>query len=147
MASVQIPANTPWLELATSSPTSGSTVSFTSLAEYNDYRIEWFGLTGSASNQFRIRFNNDSGTTYASHITNGSNNSTAASSIVISSPASQAQLEIAGANGASKRIIGFTGTLGVINAMWNNTGKINQIDILTDSGTFTAGTIKIFGRS
>ena len=117
MGSTQIPASTPWLELATSTPTTGSTVSFTSLSEYNDYRVEWFALTttaGGGATNFAIRFNGDSGTNYAYALRFGTN-SLADSAIQISGPCAQTQLDINGANGASKKIFGFTGiTLSLI---------------------------------
>lgn len=65
MAITNLGGSNKWVELATSSPTSGSTVTFSSLASYRDYRIEWFDLTNVGGQPFAIRFNNDSGTNYA----------------------------------------------------------------------------------
>ena len=150
MGSTQIPAVTPWLELATASPTSGLTVSFTSLPEYSSYRIEWFGLSWSASSaNLGIRFNSDSGSNYAQ----ASQGITTQSETYISLGGSPGhlQLTVNGANEVSKKIDGFSGfdNVKVINASWVNQSKITSIDVVI-IGTavgFTGGTIKIFGKN
>lgn len=148
MGATQIPADSPWVELGTASPTTGSTVSFTSIPEYKNYRIEWFGLTQSGSSNYAIRFNGDSSSNYA----------TFAPSVYFSSgtyigafhSADQIQMDIEQANEVSKRIFGFSGNTnqGIFQGMWNNQSKINQISVaFVGTSTFTGGTIKIFGRS
>jgi hypothetical protein len=149
MGSTQIPADSPWAELATASPTSGLTVSFTSLPEYANYRIEWFGLTWSATSaDLGVRFNSDSGSNYA-QISQGTYTQSA-TYISIGAPG-QLQLTVNGANEVSKKIEGFSGfeNTRVINAAWVNQSKITSIDVVivgTATG-FTGGTIKIFGKN
>jgi hypothetical protein len=150
MGSTQIPADSPWLELGTASPTTGTVVSFTSLPEYKNYRIEWFGLTqgGGTTGDIGIRFNGDSGSNYA--IESGSRHFTSTTSIPFHPAAYQLQMDIQQANELSKKITGFSGesNVGIFDAMWNNQSKINQISVtLLGTATFTGGTIKIFGRS
>ena len=150
MGATQIPATTPWLELGTSSPTSGLTVSFTSLPEYNNYRVQFFGLeyTGSAP-IVGVRFNSDSGSNYAQE--SAGTYSQNATYISFGNSASQAQLDVEGSNEVTKKINGFTGSSNVarLNAMWNNQDKITSIQVVL-AGTatgFTAGTIKVFGKN
>jgi hypothetical protein len=150
MGSTQIPADSPWLELATASPTSGLTVSFTSLPEYKNYRIQWFGLTRNASSSNTgVRFNSDSGSNYAQE--SDGIYSEAETYISLGSQPQSLQMDIQGANEITKTIKGFTGFSNVadFNALWNNQSKITSIDIVL-VGTavgFTGGTIKIFGKN
>lgn len=134
-----------WVELATSSPTSGSTVTFSSLPSYKDYRIEWFGLTNSGGQPFAVRFNNDSGTNYA--YWRSDQNDSAASAQIFGSSA-QMQIDVLDADSISKTIEGWGGTEGEIKGFWNNQTAIDRIDIIAaSSATYTAGTIKIYGRN
>lgn len=134
-----------WVELATSSPTSGSTVTFSSLPSYKDYRIEWFGLTNSIGQPFAVRFNNDSGSNYAYWRTD--QNDSAATAQIYGS-GSQIQITILDADSVSKTIQGFGGSDGEIYGFWNNQTAIDRIDIIAaSSATYTAGTIKIYGRN
>ena len=136
-----------WVELATSTPTSGSTVTFSSLASYRDYRIQWFGLTNTApaGQPFAVRFNNDSGTNYA-YWRSDQNDSASTSSIFGNT--SQIQIDILDADSVSKTIQGFGGSEGEIKAFWNDSTAINRIDVICQGGsTYNAGTIKIYGRN
>lgn len=134
-----------WVELATSSPTSGSTVTFSSLPSYKDYRIEWFGLTNNLAQPFAVRFNNDSGTNYAYW---RSDQSDSAASAQIYGTSEQMQVDVLDADSISKTIQGWGGTEGEIKGFWNNQTAINRIDIIAaSSATYTAGTIKIYGRN
>lgn len=145
MAISKLGGSNQWVQLATSSPTSGSTVTFSSLASYTDYRIEWFDLANSGGQPFAIRFNNDSGTNYA--YWRSDQNDSAASAQVVGST-SQIQITIFDADSVSKTIDGFGGSEGEVKAFWNNQTAINRIDIIALSGaTYTAGTIKIYGRN
>lgn len=134
-----------WVELATSSPTSGSTVTFSSLPSYKDYRIEWFGLTNTLGQPFAVRFNNDSGTNYA-YWRSDQSDSTASAQILGTSE--QMQVDVLDADSISKTIQGWGGTEGEIKGFWNNQTAINRIDIIAaSSATYTTGTIKIYGRN
>ena len=148
MGSTQIPAITPWLELASSSPTSGLTVSFTSIPEYRNLRIEFLALaTTSPTQPYRIRFNNDSGSSYSYN--SGANSGTSSSNATeIQSPGRFTQITIEDANGISKKITGAS-SANLLVAVWNSQSVINRIDILTIDGstTYVSGTIKIYGRN
>jgi hypothetical protein len=149
MGSTTIPAVTPWLELGTASPTTGSVVTFTSIPEYNNYRMQWFGInqSGPGSN-YGIRFNGDSGTNYATAASGFINNPD--TSIIIDNNTGELQMDIKEANEITKRIDGFSGetNTGSFKALWNNQSKITEISVtLLTSGTFSSGTIKIFGKN
>lgn len=148
MGSTQIPAITPWLELASSSPTSGLSVSFTSIPEYRNLRIEFLALATTASTQpYRIRFNNDSGSSYSYN--SGTNAGVSSGNATeIQTNGRFTQITIEDANGVSKRITGASLT-NLLVAVWNSQSVINRIDILTVDGTvsYVSGTIKIYGRN
>jgi hypothetical protein len=145
MAISQLNVVQKWTELATSSPTSGTSVSFTSIPEYKDYRFEIFGLTNNNGEEYRFRFNNDTGSNYAYFISLGANSEGTTN---IQFPKKSGIVTILDANGISKTVTGWNPTVGQIFALWNNQTAINRIDIFTAStGTFTAGTIKLYGRN
>lgn len=144
MAITNLATSQKWVELATSSPTSGTSVSFTSIPEYKNYRIQWFGLANSSTGNYQIRFNNDSATNYAF---NNANGPTSNGTTYITIEPSAVQLTISQANEISKTIEGFTGTQGTVKGFWNNQSTIDRIDVTLSTGTFTAGTIKIFGKN
>jgi hypothetical protein len=148
MGATTIPAGTtaPWVELATSSPTSGLTVSFTSIAEYANLRIEFLALATTSSTQpYRIRFNNDSGSSYSYN--SGNSGSSNANATEIQTNGRFTQITIEDANGVSKRITGASSN-GSLVAVWNSQSVIDRIDVLTIDGTvsYSSGTIKIYGR-
>lgn len=150
-----------WVELATSSPTSGSTVTFSSLPEYRYYKISYFDMdTSSTSSVFNLRLNNDSGSNYAyisimdtdvssdgvtTAIRLGLGSGGSAinhSGVILIEDANQPIKEIdfwhAGSNGDANNGKGF----------WNNTAKIDRVDFLLTGGpTFSSGTVKIYGRN
>jgi hypothetical protein len=148
MGSTQIPAITPWLELATSSPTSGLSVSFTSIPEYRNLRIEFLALaTTSSTSPYRIRFNNDSGSSY-SYNSGANSGVNSANGTEIQTNGRFTQITIEDANGVSKRITGASSTNSLV-AVWNSQSVIDRIDVLTIDGstTYVSGTIKIYGRN
>lgn len=141
-----------WVELGTSSPTTGTSVSFTSLAEYKDYKLYFFDILASTGPyNLQLRINNDTGNNYSS--TN--NNAATPSFIRLNGPASSAQkmdgeIFINDANQISKKITfwsrGDNNVANNHNALWTGQAVINRVDLLLDAGNFSQGTIKIFGR-
>lgn len=163
----QIPTSTTtastWTQLATSSPTSGSTVSFTSISAYSNLLVSWEDLVGNAAGTgIFIRFNNDSGSNYSWIYTTSSGSVTASSNSTYISLAtlwqgaalSSGYMLINGANDIYKTITySSQGDLASYmiarsgDAQWFNSATINRIDCILDSATFTSGTIKLYGKN
>lgn len=132
-----------WVELGSSSPTTGTSVSFTSLPEYREYAIQVYKINSPSGTAtvLTVRLNNDTGTNY-------NRDATALEACPFSSNNAGFQMVITGANELYKNIEvkPFDGTSTSIRNMWHSSATINRIDILS-SATFSAGTIKIFGRN
>lgn len=152
MAISRIGGSTNWVELGTSSPTTGASVSFTSLAEYKNYKLYFFDIAASTTYNLQLRINNDTGNNYSS--TNNANSTP--SFIRLNGPAGSTQkmdgeIFINDANQISKKITfwsrGDNNTANNHNALWTGQAVINRVDLLLDAGNFTQGTIKIFGRN
>ena len=138
-----------WTEVATSSPTSGSSVTLSSLPAASKLRIVGFNLTASSSAGLGLTINNDTTTsyTYAYDTTGDTTNSeislgvtaTRFSFVLTFDPANQA---------IYKNGIGFSAntsdTRNNFNVLWANTAVIDRFDLTLSAGTFTAGTIKVF---
>lgn len=150
-----------WTEIASSSPTSGSTVSFTSIPEYKDLAVLAYNINNGGTNTaLTIRFNDDSGSNYARNIlwwhnvTGGGmkvTGSAIASSIYGTQESTQPtgfQLLIENANSPLKTIRGipYDNTGFETNGSWQSSDAINRIDIIS-SATYSAGTIKLYGRN
>lgn len=143
-----------WVELATSSPTSGTTVTLSSLAEYDKYRIVCLGLSASSAVSWRI--NNDTGNNYylAANETEwdyNKNNTTNAFNITNTNLT--CDLIIDSANDAVyKSITGWAAQPGnntaayEVAAIWSNTATVDRIDFIT-AGTFSSGSITIYGAN
>lgn len=148
-----------WVELATSSPTSGSTVTFSSLNEYANYKISYFNCT-SSNTQLTVILNNDTGNSYSwiSYKDSGTVTSDGLDTAIRlgnlgsgSTNAGSGVITILDANQLIKNITYFH--CGVEDAnngqgYWNSQSAINRIDLtLTDAATFSGGTIKVYGRN
>lgn len=156
-----------WVELASSTPTSGSTLTFSSInSGYSDLMLVWNQTSHSASNEtMRVQFNADTGNNYSfcSVDTGNSGSPTGTArdtSIIIGytgNPTdgptlySSGRFLIQGANQIYKMMSGWmAGGVEVVNleAAWNSTDVINEIKItLAGTTTFSAGTYKILGRN
>jgi len=148
---------------------SASSVSFTGLGAYTDYKhlqLRWVGRdtrTSLDSDAIRIQFNSDTGTNYAFHRLDGNGSS------VISSPdSSKTFMDIGrmGTNAASSGIFGSgvtdildfsstsknttirtltgvsvssTETVQLTSGLYNNTGAITAINLFCDNGDFVTG--------
>jgi hypothetical protein len=160
MGASQVPAGSAlpnWVQLATATA-SGSTVSFTSLAEYRNYKVSYFNLFTANAAFANLRFNNDSGNNYAFvYQTDSGLGSSALGNNIIFAPSlsdtdgASGVVTIMDANQVVKDITYYearsgTGTEAINGqAFWNNTGVINRIDLLLSSTTFTSGSIKVYG--
>ena len=144
-----------WVEIATSSPTSGSTVSFTSIPEYKDLMVQIFDVD-TTGNSLTARLNNDTGFNYG--VARFVNNSFFGinDNIQIASGGENVvvQLTILDANSGPKSIDAFSSSSGggitsanTYKAVWNDASVVNRIDIIVASGNFTSGSIKLYGRS
>jgi len=166
----QIPATTSstWTQLATSSPSSVATVSFTSIStNYSKLLVTWKGLQLNADQVCQTRFNNDTGNNYAyqyqsipsglSYPTFSSSSSGLASSIqLVSLPAStytSGSLLISGANDIYKTITYFSNSSNAVyvsnqgQGQWFSATAINRIDLFVSSTLFVAGTITLYGSN
>jgi hypothetical protein len=176
MGASQVPATsngapiTSWVQLATSSPTSGSAVSFTSLSAYKQYRIIIGNLNVAAgSPALSMTLNNTAsnystaagsynsgGSFYANY---GLNNT---SSISINSGTFNqsyygftSEILIDFSNQSTPKSIRYSMASSVIAtnsyvdawAIWDNTATVNRIDFSLTSSTFTSGTITVFGSN
>lgn len=143
-----------WVELATSSPTTGTTVTLSSLAEYDKYRIVCLGLSASAAVTWRI--NNDSGNNYylATNETSWINNrNSTTNSFNITNTNLTCDIIVDSANDAVfKSITGWAAQPGnntsawEVAAIWSNTATIDRFDFIT-SGAFSSGSITIYGAN
>jgi hypothetical protein len=160
MAISKLGASNKWVEIASSSPTSGTTVSFTSIPEYKDLAILAYNINnGGSSTGLSVRFNNDTGNNYSKNLIyqNSSTSvlniiSTAATSSLYGTHSASVpvaiQLVIEGANSGLKQISGIMfDTYGYEhNGLWHSADVINRIDVIS-TATYSAGTIKLFGRN
>jgi len=142
-----------WVEIASSTPTGVGTVSFTSLASYNFYRITYAG--NLTTNAFLYMSLNNSSTNYVSTAIkgNGSWNSVFGSktgfsfgdtnfdvgqSISITLDNTSGLTTASGTIFSGVAMSGFEGA-------WFTKEQINRIDLTTSTGSFSTGTIKIYG--
>lgn len=148
-----------WVELASSSPTSGTSVSFSSLTEYANYKIVYFNVNLNGSDAFIFRINNDSGNNYA-YLRNGDGGDISSDgvndSIALGGGASGVSgvITINDANQVVKEI-NWSHAVGApaadsLNgaAIWNSPDVINRFDLsITLGQSFTSGTVKVYGRN
>jgi hypothetical protein len=151
-----------WRLISSSSPTSGSSVSFSSLPACQAFKLVYFNIDTSSTNvRFECRLNNDSTSNYAyvslidgAVLSDGINdsiilgegsgvNANDHSGLVTINFANQPIKEINywHASGTSTR----DSNNGC--AYWNDDSLVNQVDLILTSATFTSGTVKIYGLS
>jgi len=161
MGASQVPAGSAqpnWVQLATATA-SGSTVSFTSLSEYRNYKVSFFNVTSTLGSAMYLTFNNDTGNNYAYLNVKDSGtiksealaNKIEVAEQLTSSDGSSGIFTVLDANQVIKNIDYFTAKAGTGTestngeGFWNNTGVINRIDLSVSSTTFSGGTIKVYG--
>lgn len=146
-----------WVEIGTTSSPSGSTISFTSLASYQYYRIR-LDVELSTSAHLTITLNNST-SGYISSFINGlgawnsvySNLST--SFRMFGSDYTSAQKMDMTIDNTSTlttaKAVSMSGlpAFGWEGAWLGSNAQINRIDLSTSTGTFSSGTIKIFGSN
>jgi len=162
---------TSWVQLATSSPTSGSTVSFTSLASYKQYRVVMSGVDVAAGNPTLSMTLNNTASNYSyafSFYDGGKMQNTGGNSVssININPGSSlltprygfaAEVLIDFANQATPKSIRYA--LGAFGgyvsqsyantwAIWNDTATVNRIDFTLSSSSFVAAsTFTVFGSN
>lgn len=145
-----------WQLIATNTPTSGTSTSFTSLSGYKSYMVIWKSVTISDYNYMALRFNDD--TTASNYIS--------AYKVNIGSNATGAGIQVTGSATSGKSgvcIISYANsTTGpkLTNAFsdevdqaspqstgcWVSTSAITSIKFYTkDGATFSAGTVYLYG--
>lgn len=163
MAFTAIPSGDVWVQIGTTqTPTSGSSVSFTSIPAVKKLRVVVQSLTLTAAGYVDITLNNDTGSNYNyGYVTyNGTTASVIANNdtkmrVTRSSGTSHIiELTIDYTNQAMPKLAQGYGTSGGSNASvypasynWNSTAVVNRIDFTTAT-TFAAGntgTIAIYG--
>ena len=151
MAISRLTAPSKWIELASSSPTSGTVVSFTSIPEYRDYKFVVSNMDTAASGSYlyNINFNNDTGANYG-YVFNNTSISSAGGDTKIKLSAvrfdNYFDVLILGANQISKEIYINHYGFSIGTAMWDSQSTINRID-LTAPTTISSGTVKVYGRN
>ena len=160
---------TSWVQLATSSPTSGATVSFTSLSSYKQYRVVMSGVDVNTGGPNMTMTLNNTASNYSSAITYWNNNQSriqndgynSTTSVLINPPSNQntalftfaAEILIDYANQSTPKSIRYSLGQGNTNsypnawAIWNNTATVNRIDFTLSSNSFAAGTFTVFGSN
>lgn len=158
MGSSQIPTSTNernWIELATTSPSGVLTVSFTSLNAYRYYRVDIFGVSASGSNvRIGLRFNNDTGSNYASNGGTTATNGPATSigmiqggqtnNVILAYIENTANLTTVQVPLATNDSIN-TNTPGIY-GWWNGDAQINRIDVIATQ-SIASGSITVYGSN
>jgi uncharacterized protein YdgA (DUF945 family) len=138
-----------WTEVATSSPTTGSTVTFSALATASKFRIVGFDIIPSTSATLTLRVNNDSTQAYFTGFDVGGTPADTSAQIGFGATNFSFDLTFTAANQAIyKTASGFAPNnndpRNNYNMTWANTAAITRFDLILSTGTFTAGTIKVF---
>ena len=133
-----------WVEIGTSSPTSGSVVTFSSIANYRKLRVVAFKLTYSTTATVKMTFNGDTGNNYASR-PDEANNYLAFGS----GSATSFDVDILfNSQTTFKRIEGWEYEYTYpYQGLWTNTAAITSIDLTLSTGTYSAGTVKLYGTN
>lgn len=154
----QVPApsfNRNWVEIATSTPTGVSTVSFTSLTAYNFYKITYVGTLVSTGSFYMTLNNSTSNYIHTAVYDTGSR---------LTGVGSQTSFDFRNSASSSSNSImitldntsGLTTATGTVygggrfynsfEGSWNTKEQINRIDLVADAN-YSTGTIKIYGSN
>ena len=145
--------------IATNTTTSGSTSTFSSLSGYKEYLITWNGVSTSSNGASYLQFNSDTGTNYFGGISLGEADGTFENkSDRIRLHYSSLRTTLSGYisiknvnNGAPKIVVGTTSGNAEnnwqvdISGGWLTTDAITSMVITTGGGTFSAGSMKLYG--
>lgn len=150
---------------------SGSTTTVSSIGGYNYYMILIDAVSSTnVSAKLQVRFNSDSGSNYNTvGIVNNLTSTYAATNFGPTYTFNQAQFRLAdmganaadvmagsifltGGNSSGLKMVQMLGTgqeagqrQFITQGWWNNSSTISSVSIITDSGTFDSGTVRVFG--
>ncbi|NCX94572.1 MAG: hypothetical protein EBX40_07840, partial [Gammaproteobacteria bacterium] len=162
--------------LGTGTTTSGSTVTVSGISGQNQLIVLLKGVSGTGIySEFTLRLNSDSGSNYdqmrvvynpAGTYAAGalySETATSGTSIRLAQLSGDATVGVSGyvtifgCNTAGKKLINqsSSGSAGTSNnqiwytsgAVWNNTATVSSVSLLTNSGTFDAGSFEVYGSA
>jgi len=145
--------------IATNTTTSGTTSTFSSLSGYKEYLITWNGVSQSSDGSAYLQFNSDTGTNYFGGVNLGEYDGTFQNKsdrirLNYSSlrTTQSGYISIKNVNNGAPKIV--VGTLSGhsennwqanINGGWLTTDAITSMVFTTGGGTFSAGSIKLYG--
>jgi hypothetical protein len=145
-----------WVEIATSTPTGVSTVSFTSLASYNYYRVTYAGIL-TANGYLNMQLNNSSVNYASSAITGydtwnsvfGSSNDFKFGNTNVAGNLQSLMITLDNTSGLTTASgTAISGTyMNSFEGAWFTKEQINQIKLTASAGNFSSGTIKIYGSN
>jgi hypothetical protein len=164
------PASTAFESIATSSPTSGTSVTFSSIpSTYKHLQIRFTHKTATAGAQLRLQFNSDTGTNYSRHKLQGNGTTAAATGnatvafMYIGSDGSGSDTTYlttgicdihdyasSTKNKTMRNIVGIdkngSGDIALYSGAWYNTNAITSITITSDGANFASGsTFALYG--
>lgn len=150
VSSVQQPN---WQLIQTNTTTSGTTSTFTGLSGYSQYLVTYSFSSGAASPY--LNFNSDSTSgNYAGYIQNATNISVMSTAIPLHYQSNTASsfygyVTISNANQTTPKFVsGVTAAApygGIITSSYFAASAITSITITTNTGTFSSGTITLYG--
>lgn len=158
-----------WVQLASSSPTSGSAVSFTSLASFNRFRVILKDINITAAGDLSMTLNNNA-SNYSQAVNyfndsqfktyTGGGRSLSSISVDPGWTANNPSYPFSGeiivnyANESTAKTIRYSGagtsaTSAYVDAfgLWDNTSVVDRIDLSLDTGTFSSGSIVVYGSN
>lgn len=131
-----------WQLVATNTPTSGTTSTFSGLSGYKKYLLVAEDVTGT-SGELRVTFNGSS-TNYIC-IIEGAANSKTYIILSLNSTSASGYLTIDNVNnGGPKVCFGVDYVAYPVYSMWHNTADITSITV-TRTTAYTGGTLKLYG--
>lgn len=148
-----------WQLIATNTTTSGTTSTFSSLSGYKEYLLAWSGVSTTSDGSSYLQFNSDTGTNYFGGVNLGETDGTFQNKsdrirLNYSSlrTTQSGYMSIKNVNNGAPKIV--IGTLSGhsennwqanINGGWLTTDAITSIVITAGAGTFSAGSMKLYG--
>ena len=132
-----------WQLVATNSPTSGTTSTFSSLSGYKKYMLVAEDITGTGG-ELRVTFNGSS-TNYTSVVPNGVANSKTFLIFTLNSSTNNAYMIIDNVNNGGPKIANGVDHTAYLNyGIWHTTDSITSITV-TRTNAYTGGTLKLYG--
>jgi hypothetical protein len=144
-----------WVEIASSTPTGVATVSFTSLASYNYYRVTYSGdLTADGFLTMKL---NNSTSNYVSTAISGFGSWNSVFGLTSGLSFGNVNIGVFQAFMVTlDNTSGLTTASGTLRSgvavnsfegAWFTKEQINRIDLTTSAGNFSTGTIKVYGSN